>query len=214
MRLLSWTVLLAIAISAGRADADPKRDAKPHVLEADRDYKVGRFSEALAEYTSAYDIYPTPPLLFNIAQCHRGLKNWERAIFFFDGYLAARPAAENRKVVEELIAEAQGELDKLHEAELAAKRRAEADEAIRQRAVKLRLDEEQHLHLEAERQQLADARGVAPHAREHDDRWTRQWWFWSAVGTVALAAGGTAYYFSGSTTTVPPTGSLGGLDRR
>jgi tetratricopeptide (TPR) repeat protein len=186
------------------------------VAAADRQYQVGHFGEALAEYSKAYELYATPPLLFNIAQCHRGLKNWERAIFFFDGYLSARPNAENRKVVEALIAEAQTELDKQRqatvEADRAAKSRAEAEEKLRLHAEQLRIDEDQKLRIEAERQKLEDTRRFA--AERKDDRLTHKWWFWSAVGSAALVAGGAAYYFSGSTTMVPPTGSLGGLDRR
>ncbi len=214
MNSRSCTVAIAVALSFGNAHADPKQDAKPHVVAADHQYQLGRFSQALAEYSEAYELYATPPLLFNIAQCHRGLKNWERAIFFFDGYLAARPEAANRKVVEDLIAEAQAELDKARDAEAAARRRADADEKLRQRAVQLRLEEDLKLRTEAEHQKLEDSRRfeVVPHA--DPDRLTRKWWFWTVVGSAALVAGGTAYYFSGSTTMVPPTGSLGGLDRR
>ena len=211
-------IVLTIALGLGHAHADTKQDAKPHVVAADRQYQLGHFAEALVEYTKAYELFAAPPLLFNIAQCHRGLKNWERAIFFFDGYLAARPEAENRAVVQTLISEAQSELDKQRQAkadaDAAAKRRAEADEKLRLHSEQLRIEEDQKLHFEAERQKLEDARRFAPERHGRDDRLTHKWWFWSAVGSVALVAGGTAYYFSGSTTLVPPTGSLGGLDRR
>lgn len=211
---------ICLVLGLGRVHADNKLDAKPHVASADRQYQLGRFTEALAEYTKAYELYPAPPLLFNIAQCHRGLKNWEGAIFFFDGYLRERPSAENRKVVQDLIEEAQSELQKQREralaGDVAAKRRAEADEKLRLHAEQLRIEDEQKLRAQAERQKLEDARrfAIEPHEHDRGDRLTRKWWFWTAIGSVALAAGGTAYYFSGATTTAPPTGSLGGLDRR
>ncbi|CAN5436157.1 hypothetical protein BH11MYX1_BH11MYX1_56330 [soil metagenome] len=212
-------VVVSLVLAVGHAHADPRLDAKPHVTTADREYQLGRFAEALLEYTRAYELFPTAPLLFNIAQCHRGLKNWERAIFFFDGYLRERPAAENRKVVQELIQEAQAELDRQRErnlaADAAAKRRAEADEKLRVRAEQLRIEEDQKLRSEAERQKLEDARRFAVDPSiARSDGLTHKWWFWTAVGSAALVAGGTAYYFSGGTTLVPPTGSLGGLDRR
>ena len=213
---------VVLVLLFGHARADNKQDAKPHVAAADKAYQLGRFADALGEYSKAYELFAAPPLLFNIAQCHRNLKNWDRAIFFFEGYLAARPAAQNRKFVEELLQEAQGELDKQREA---IRRRAEADEKVRLQAEQLRLTDEQKLRIEAERQRLDDSRRFAVARHEEDDRGrrdrerqqnglTHQWWFWTAVGGVALAAGGTAYYLSGSTTMVPPTGSLGGLDRR
>ncbi len=210
----SWMVALAITMFFATAHADPKQDAKPHVLAGDHQYQVGRFDAALAEYSEAYELYSTPPLLFNIAQCHRGMKNWERAIFFFDGYLAARPQATNRKIVEDLIAEAQAELDRVRDAEAAARRRASADEELRQHTVQLRIDEDQRSRTDAERQKLEDSRRLVVARRAEPERLTGKWWFWTAVGSAALIAGGTAYYFSGSTTMVPPTGSLGGLDRR
>jgi tetratricopeptide (TPR) repeat protein len=213
---------IALAMSLGSASADNKQDAKPHVVAADRQYQLGHFAEALGEYSKAYELYAAPPLLFNIAQCHRGLKNWERAIFFYDQYLDARPKAENRKFVEDLIQEAQAELDKQREtkaaADTTAKQRADADEKLRLHAAQVRIDEDQKLRVEAERQKLEDARRLDIERRRdqesRDNRLTRKWWFWTAVGSAALVAGGTAYYFSGSTTMVPPSGSLGGLDRR
>lgn len=211
---------ILIVLGLGPAYADNKVDAKPHVATADRQYQLGRFTEALAEYTKAYELYPTPPLLFNIAQCHRGLKHWERAIFFFDGYLRERPGAENSKVVQDLIQEAQSELDKQREsnraADAAAKQRAEADEKLRLHAEQLQIEDDQQLRAEAERQKLEDARrsAIERHADNHEDHLTHKWWFWTALGSAALVAGSTAYYYSGATTMIPPTGSLGGLDRR
>ena len=45
---------------------------------------------------------------------------------------------------------------------------------------------------------------------------TEKWWFWTAIGVGVLAvAGGTlAYYATGTTTMVPPGGTIGTLDRR
>jgi tetratricopeptide (TPR) repeat protein len=42
----------------------------------------------------------------------------------------------------------------------------------------------------------------------------KKWWFWAAVGSAAVIAGGTMYYFSGETRAVLPAGSVGTLDRR
>ena len=73
------------------------------------DYKLARFEDALQDYSRAYELYPAPALLFNLGQCHRNLKNYERAIFFFEGYLREQPKIDpdQRALTEDLIAESQ-----------------------------------------------------------------------------------------------------------
>jgi tetratricopeptide (TPR) repeat protein len=222
-------ILLSIALALVAASlpsrADNKEDARAHVAAADTHFKLGEFAAALDEYSKAYELFPAPPLLFNLGQCHRQLKHWDRAIFFFEGYLRERPDAPNRGVVEDLLREAHQELDAQLTAEAAQK--ARDDEAARTRAAEE--VEQRRLDAEAERRRAdADAERRARDAeelrrveaarvereRQHEDKLVRKWWFWSAVGGAALAIGGTAYYFSGATTIVEPSGSLGGLDRR
>jgi len=98
--------------AAARAQGNRIEQAKLQVAAADIDYRLARFTEALAEYTRAYELYPVPALLFNIAQCHRNLKNYGKAIFFFEGYLRDAPKATNRALVEDLIRESRAELAK------------------------------------------------------------------------------------------------------
>lgn len=236
--IVIWAVVLAVAPSPARADN--KAESASHVTAADTHYQLGRFAEALAEYSKAYELYAAPPLLFNIAQSHRQLKNWERAVFFFEGYLRARPKAKNRPLVEELLADSQRLLEKeraaaaVKQAEAAeqAAREATQREALRLEAERQRLAEERTLKVEAERKRLDDERQAAVRRVAEDERLRaeqrdrearrardrdkvyRQWWFWTAIGGAVVAAGGTAYYFSGETTVVQPMGSLGGVDRR
>jgi tetratricopeptide (TPR) repeat protein len=232
MTRLAWAICI-VMVSAAAAVADPKTEAKAHVKVADTAFKLGRFDEALAEYAKAYELFPAPPLLFNLAQCHKNLKHWERAVFFFEGYLRERPEASNRSVVEDLIRESKEELAKeqaadakQHEDEVAeARRKADEAAAIERERARVAAEAEQRRRDEESRQRAAEAERARAEQqriaderrrreqREHDKLY-RKWWFLSAVGGVALAAGGTAYYFSGDTTTVLPSGSLGGLDRR
>src|SRR4029077_13425175 len=79
---------------------------------AEKSFNLGRFSEALADYQSAYEAQPLPPFLFNIAQCYRNMQNYERARFFYRRYLALDPHTANRRLVEDLIAEMTRALDK------------------------------------------------------------------------------------------------------
>src|SRR4029077_11428061 len=84
---------------------------------AEKSFNLGRFSEALADYQSAYEAQPLPEFLFNIAQCYRNMQSYERARFFFRRYLALDPHTPNRRLVEDLIAEMTRELDKADKAE-------------------------------------------------------------------------------------------------
>ena len=101
-------VCIAVAVTAASAHADPeanKEQARQEVEAADVLYKLGKFDEALAKYSRAYELYQAAPLLFNIAQCHKNLKQYEKAIFFYEGYLREAPDAPSRALVEDLLAE-------------------------------------------------------------------------------------------------------------
>lgn len=105
--------IVSAVISAGSARADDRKAQARHQVEAaDIDYKLGRFAAARDEYTRAYELYPVPPLLFNIGQCHKNLEDYAKAIFFFEGYLRDAPAASNRALVEDLIRESRAALDR------------------------------------------------------------------------------------------------------
>jgi tetratricopeptide (TPR) repeat protein len=109
---------LVIAIASAVIWAAPARGETPvaqarrQVEAANIDYRLGRFSAALGEYTRAYELYPKAPLLFNIGQCHRNLGNHAEAIFFFEGYLRDAPKTPDRALVEDLIRESREALDR------------------------------------------------------------------------------------------------------
>src|SRR4051812_24080106 len=93
-------LLLAPAARANDADLDK---AKEIYGQAEKEYQLGRFDDALKLYQQAFEAKPLPGFLFNIGQCHRNLGNWERASFFYQGYLAREPKAKNRSAVLALI---------------------------------------------------------------------------------------------------------------
>jgi tetratricopeptide (TPR) repeat protein len=100
MTALLLTVLLSTSPSA---HAEAERLARQSIT----DYNVGDFKSALDEATQAYKLDPRPALLYNLGQVNRALHNWERAEFFYRGYLRGRPDAPNRAAVEKLIEEMQ-----------------------------------------------------------------------------------------------------------
>jgi tetratricopeptide (TPR) repeat protein len=76
---------------------------------ANAQFQVGAFAEALRLYREAYGLRAVPNILFNIGQCHRQLKEYDKAIFAYRNYLAAAPNAPNRADAEAIIAEVEAE---------------------------------------------------------------------------------------------------------
>jgi tetratricopeptide (TPR) repeat protein len=115
--LVAVPCLTAIPASAANPALD---DARKLTTQATVEYDVGHFDQALDLYTKAYERYPKPALLFDIGQCHRLLGHYERAIFFYQGYLRGKPDAANRTMVEQFIADSQRQLDAQRAAAAAA----------------------------------------------------------------------------------------------
>jgi hypothetical protein len=104
----SLLALAGLVFVTGTAAARPKQKPKPKPApkeqpapkgpeqeQADRYFKSGvqlfkegKFSEALAEFTRAYEIAPHPLVLYNIAACHRELSHYGDAVQFYERFLA------------------------------------------------------------------------------------------------------------------------------
>ena len=245
MRLVLGIALsLSVASTALAAPAKPpkitpaaKKIAKEHFDKGQTAFKLGRFDEALSEFSAAYEAAPMAAFLYNLGQCHRQMKNWERAKFFFEGYLRELPDAPNRDTVEELVAETQAELDKAAAAAAAApppdnqaQKQAEA-QAAEDRAARIAAEAKA---AEAQ-QQAAEAAAAATRAAAaaeaaQNDRAIRAaapppaepfystWWFWTGVGVVVAAGATTAVLFATrreeTHSLPPPSGTVGVLDRR
>jgi tetratricopeptide (TPR) repeat protein len=219
--LAGATALGAPAPGLASADAKPanaRAQARAQVRKAQLDYKLARFQDALDGYSRAYELYPTPALLFNLGQCHRNLKNYERAIFFFEGYLREQPKIDpdQRALTDALITESRTALD-----------REKADAA----AIAARFAAPPLSSMPARQPQLASARlalrtppagdahpealvSIDRRPPSHDTPVTHRWWFWTAIVGTAVAAGAAAYYATGDPRMVLPSGSVGTLDRR
>jgi hypothetical protein len=120
LRLLLVVALVLPIATAARAQApagdgvetkDNATQAKEHFAAGTRAYNLGEFALALSEYKTAYKLNPLPAFLFNIGQCHYALGEYERAIFFYEGFLRESPASEHRTRVEGFIAEARRRQD-------------------------------------------------------------------------------------------------------
>jgi tetratricopeptide (TPR) repeat protein len=202
-------ILIAIVISLGAtafAQPAPPSDADTAQARALFDdgtaaYKLGNFEKALGAYEAAYKLYPAPQFLFNIAQCYFQLQNWDRAIFFFEGYLREVPGASNRALVDSLIDEAR---------QRAAAKRDEDKRKLDLEHERLELERRQKERENSDRALLA----LQAHRVEQPAPVYKKWWFWTIVGGAVAGATLTAIAVSGDTSTVLPSGSLGTWDRR
>ena len=235
LRSLILFLLLPCLAHAG----NPKNQAKKQAKTATLDFKLGRFQEALEGYSKAFELFPAPSLLFNIGQCQRNLKNHERAVFFFEGYLREQPTAANREVVLDLIREEKEEFAKAVAARVLEERRREEAERPRKQAERPR-EQEARGRVEDARQlptpsmpsavpavalpppsTLPTITAFSQLARTTPTKPARgpslvgRWWFWPVVGGVAaLATGGAIVYLSSEPAAVLPSGSLGTVDGR
>jgi tetratricopeptide (TPR) repeat protein len=201
------------------ARSDARAQAKAQVRKGQLDYKLARFDEALAAYSRAYELYPAPALLFNLGQCHRNLKNYERAIFFFEGYLREQPRIDpdQRALTEDLIAESRTALDRQNAEARAAAAARFAPAPMASLPARQPATVPARLELRSPPATRAGAPMVmaVDHSRPaHDTPVTHRWWFWTAIVGTALAAGAAAYYATGDPRLVAPSGSVGKLDWR
>jgi tetratricopeptide (TPR) repeat protein len=227
-----WLACLALAaalVSVGRASAapNPREQAKIEFDKGQVQYRVGHFQEALEAYTRAYELFPAAALLFNIGQCHKNLQNHERAIFFFEGYLHDETNPARRALAQELLAESRAELDRAAVSARAAKEKEKEANANRSPP----LANVSGGASATTPPPLSPAAGTAPDVApapllgagrqasvpsDEATPVTRRWWFWAAIGVAAvgLATGVIFATSGGGTTRVPPSSSLGTLDRR
>jgi tetratricopeptide (TPR) repeat protein len=199
--MITRLVFVLLVLGATTTFAQPPIEQAKKLHEAATgDYTLGHFDKALVGYEAAYKLYPAPAFLFNIAQCHFQLQHWERAVFFFEGYLREVPDAPNRQLVEELIKDAN------------TRRAEQRDTDARKLDLekqRLELEKKEKEREERRRQQLLASQKLEtpPESPVY-----KKWWFWSIVGGAAVGVTTTLVLTSGKT--VLPGGSLGTLDQR
>jgi tetratricopeptide (TPR) repeat protein len=118
-------LLLAVAV-AGAAQAEPSApgpNAEAQRLNRDglTQYTLGRFDQAIEAFKAAYELAPTPGLLFNIAQAYRlkGDGSCAEALRFYRNYIAAAPSATSHARADASIAEMSSCVERRRAAQLA-----------------------------------------------------------------------------------------------
>lgn len=106
MRAPAILLAAAAAIAPGSAWAElpSAREVPPKARTlADRGRELhdrGDYASAIAAFTQAYAMAPSPPLLFNLAQAFRLQGNCDDAAVMYRRYLASRPAPAGRAMAE------------------------------------------------------------------------------------------------------------------
>lgn len=210
---LALSALIALSPLASYAAEGDEERAKAAFQEGKQDYDLGQFKDALRHYDEAYRLDPKPAILFNIAQCHRLLGNFERAAFFYRRFLSlGNPQGEAKTLAEGLLAEVekkQAELEatqkqerevrRLRELEAARAKAAaaEAEEARRKRALAEAEGSDAPVRLQGPGdspvQGVSLGEETAPPAAASGGL-TRRWWFWPAVGVVVAGAATGAWF--------------------
>jgi hypothetical protein len=61
----------------------PEKIAEEHFNKGNTAYNLGRWSEAVESFTNAYEAWPQPEFLYNIAQAHRQAGDCKKALHFY-----------------------------------------------------------------------------------------------------------------------------------
>ena len=100
----------AIAVSAAFlllvprvAGAQQPSAAKEAFEAANAEYALGHYTQALAKFELAFTLKQVPGLLFNIAQCHRQLKQFELAATTYRSFIRASPDGKQAAVARQLL---------------------------------------------------------------------------------------------------------------
>ncbi len=100
--LFVWMCLGWPAVSS--AGPENREKARMHFEQGEKYYRQGEFQKALDEYKAVLEYVDAVEMYYNIAQCHRMLKNHENALFFYRRYLARVPSGPLTSIVEKHIA--------------------------------------------------------------------------------------------------------------
>jgi tetratricopeptide (TPR) repeat protein len=207
--LIVCVLALGLLASQGRASADARTEkAREHYVQGDAYYKLDKYSDALHEYEQAYIAKPDPSFLYNIAQCHRLMGDKPEAVKYYRRYLRDAPAAPNRAIAEKHIRELEAALN--HGADLpppddggratplppplpppvasTPPQPPPPPPAPTPVTAKLTLDAPPPPPADSAPQGTIEKKGAAGVQQEPPQPFYTKWWFWTAVGAVAVGA--------------------------
>lgn len=189
------------ALAADKAETQARQLAK----EGQQHYDLGEFDKALEKFSEAYKLKNAPALLFNLAQCHRKLGNWEQSAFFFGRFIDnSNPNAPNIEVARELLEDARRKQTAAEEEARLADERKREDEKRAAAEEERRREEEAEARRAAERALLVSLAPPPPPVVVEEPV-TKKPLFWVLlVGGLAAVGGGTAAVVVAMTSPRPP----------
>jgi len=106
--LLAFAVVAAVGSRAAVGSAQPgppaaKQRALDLFAESDRHYKAGEFEQAVELLRQAYDLFPEPILLYNLARALEGMGDTRGAVEQYRRYLASATDLPDRGAIERRI---------------------------------------------------------------------------------------------------------------
>lgn len=236
LALVALLLMPGLAQASGTGSGDAETRARQHFAEGTVAYDLGEFQKALQAYGEAYRLAPRPALLFNVAQCHRQLGQYERAAFFYRRYLyLAGQDADDAGLARELLAEMEQKAaskgtrlaSRASDAPVLARPESRPQaEPSRPRAEAKSAEKRDAPVASRPSEKKADARApdderaaemlqptpvAAPTVKQEREPLTRKWWLWAGVGAAALLTGGLIY--AASTPGARPT-TLGTVPAR
>jgi PEGA domain./Tetratricopeptide repeat. len=118
--MISLISAIASEGKAAEGTAAVAATAKAHFKQGRMHYQLGEYREALNEFKEAYRLKQDPSFLYNIAQCHRQLREYSEAIRLYGNYLREAPDADNRDEVERQIRDLKTAAEKQRQKEQAS----------------------------------------------------------------------------------------------
>jgi tetratricopeptide (TPR) repeat protein len=97
---------MALTLSLASSGDDQTVAGRSLAVRGAKEYAAGQYEEAARDLLAAFQLVPVPILLFNLGQCENALGHLDRAIHFYESYLAASPEGPDVAVARERLREA------------------------------------------------------------------------------------------------------------
>ena len=208
------TLTMATGSASGQPRGKSKKAARAHFKAGQKQFQDKQYSQALRSFKKANKLLPHPDILFMVAQCHRNLKHYKKAIKAYQGYLKSKPQAEDKAQVTRLIEE----LQFLDEVSPEPDEPDEPDEPVEPDDPTTKKPATTPDKDPPTKPLVTPTPPVVPIApgprRTKKTPVYKKWWFWAIVGTVVVAGSVTGGVLASDSGGDPPAGSLGTLDLR
>jgi tetratricopeptide (TPR) repeat protein len=172
-------------------------------------YRAQRYDAAAKLYERAFAIIPAVELQFNLGQCYRQLNEVPEARAAFARYLRARPRAPEREQIERWLADTGGS-----NVDPTPVSRAPEPHGAATAVPAVPVAAADRSQADQERDRALGAASVVRVARDtpRDDGSKsvyERWWFWTAIGVVAVGGATAAILIDRDHGDQPAAGTLG-----